>query len=102
MHPSIPDKDRREAAWTMAGDMLDIGRDMKAGESAAERARRYSEGDRERAKIMDRECVDMRAELAALEEVEKSGPRERMTAEQVAAIPVQAAQLRTRLTQTCQ
>lgn len=102
MHPSIPDRDRRDAAWTMAGDMLDIGRDMKAEESATERARRDSEGDRERARIMDRACADMRAELASLEEVEKNGPRERMTAEQVAAIPVQAAQLRTRLAQTCQ
>ena len=86
----------------MAGDMLDIGRDMKAEESATERARRHSESDRERAKIMDRACADMRAELASLEEIEKKGPRERMTAEEVAAIPAQATQLRTRLAQNCQ
>ena len=102
MNSSIPEKDRREAAWTMAGDVLDIGRDMKAAESETERARRHSEGDRERARIMERECAEMRAMLASLEEIEKSGPRERMTPEQVAAIPAQAAQLRTRLAQTCQ
>ena len=102
MDPSIPDKDRRDAAWTMAGDVLDIARDMKSDESATERASRHSEGDRARAKIMERECASMRAELASMEDIEKNGPRERMTAEQVAAIPVQAGQLRTRLAQTCQ
>ena len=79
----------------MAGDVLDIARDMKGAESETERARRHSEGDRERAKIMERECAEMRAVLASLEEIEKSGPRERMTPEQLAAIPAQAAQLRT-------
>ncbi|MBC8118836.1 MAG: hypothetical protein H7X75_04570 [Burkholderiaceae bacterium] len=101
MDPSIPDKDRRQAAWTMAGDLLDIAREMKSGESETERARRYSEGDRERAKIMDRECAEMRGALAYLDDVEKNGPRERMTAEELAAMPAQAAKLRARLAQTC-
>ena len=101
MDPSIPDKDRRHAAWTMAGDLLDISREMQSGESEAERERRYSEGDRKRAKILDRECADMRLAMAHLDDVEKNGPRERMSADQLAAIPAQAAELRARLVQIC-
>jgi len=102
MDPSIPEKDRRHAAWTMAGDLLDIAREMQSGESEAERERRYSEGDRKRAELMNRECAEMRGALAYLDDVAKNGPREQLTAEQVAAMPAQAAKLRDRLAQTCQ
>ncbi|MBC7982568.1 MAG: hypothetical protein H7Y02_01810 [Candidatus Obscuribacterales bacterium] len=98
--PSIPEKDRRAIAKSMAADAREIVRDLKASEdpSSADRERAQN---LEREKIMKRECDESRQLLAALEQIVRDGPRERMTPAELAAIPGSVKQTKDFLAQSC-
>ncbi len=99
----IPEKDRREAARVMAEDLMKLGRESQESNEryGLEEARRAIELDRQRQEILKRRCVDARAELDSLEAIARDGPRERMSAESLAAIPGEIAKRRAALPTLC-
>jgi hypothetical protein len=103
MDPKIPEKDRREVARVMAGDLMQLGREVKAAESrdGPDRARREQESDAERARILQQECADLRRNLGTLEVIARDGPRERMSAQELAGIPGQIEAIRNHLPRLC-
>jgi hypothetical protein len=104
MNPSIPEKDRREAAWVMAEDLMQMGRDAR-GEGAptgAERERLEREAqERERVGARQRQCEELRNTVEVQERLLRERPREQMTAEQRAVITGAVEEGRKRLPQLC-
>jgi len=99
-NPSIPEEDRRAAARSLAADARQIIRELKESEdpSSADRARAQ---DLERERIMKRECDEARHQLASLDQIVRDGPRERMTPEELAAVPGSAKRMKDFLAQSC-
>ena len=99
----IPEKDRREAARSLAVDALEIAREFKQDEDlhGAERARMARQSDLDRANIQRKECEQARAELAIAEQIVRDGPRERMTPKELSAIPRDVDRLKAILAQSC-
>jgi hypothetical protein len=103
MDPKIPEKDRREVARVMARDLMQLGREVEAAEArdGPDRARREQESDAERARILQQNCADLRRDLGSLEDIARNGPRERMSAEELARVAPQIEALRKGLPQRC-
>lgn len=104
MDPKIPDKDRREAAWVMAGDLIQMGREANGqdGATPAERSRREQEiRELQIAQAQERKCAELRGELEVKRQFLRDRPRDRITPEQSAVIEGEIAATEARLPQLC-
>lgn len=101
-NPNIPDIDRRALARQLAAEFAKIAADWHADEPrrlAAEQAftAQYGTVDQVKAK----ECVELRAGLAALERYRSGASNAPITDEERAGLPQEIARVQVRISQMC-